>query len=282
MSITTEGIVATCWTSAGSVAPMQATEASTVAPLERVKAVAEAGYCGMGWVLDDLRIIKSGVGYAAVTEAMTSAGLDHVEVELASEWWKPDRVWRAAWEDLLEASDAFGGAVMIKAGTDQAPALEDPTVLAPAFRRLGVEAAAHGTKVALEPLPFGMVASMPAGADLVRAADHPACGLVVDCWHVFRAGTSFSDIEMSLEPEMVFGVELNDADAELVGTLFEDTRDRRRYPGEGVQDMRGFVQCMRGLGYRGPWGVEILSDEHRALPVREGLSRAFLATEAVL
>ncbi|WP_291278381.1 TIM barrel protein [Galactobacter sp.] len=278
----TEAIVATCWTSAGDAAPMRASEASPVDPLERVRAVAEAGYRGMGWVLEDLRAIKAGVGYAAVAEAMAAVGLSHVEVELVGEWWKPDEVWRGAWKELLEASDAFGGAAMIKAGTDQAPALEDPTVLAPAFRRLGIEAEAHGTRVALEPLPFGMVASMPAGAELVRATDHPACGLVVDYWHIFRAGTSFSDVVNNLTPEMIFGVELNDADAEPIGTLFEDTRDRRRYPGEGVQDMHGFVQCMRDLGYQGAWGVEILSEEHRSLSVAEGLRRAFRATEAIL
>ncbi|MGO3151015.1 MAG: sugar phosphate isomerase/epimerase family protein [Galactobacter sp.] len=278
----TEAIVATCWTSAGDAAPMRASEASPVDPLERVRAVAEAGYRGMGWVLEDLRAIKAGVGYAAVAEAMAAVGLSHVEVELVGEWWKPDEVWRGAWKELLEASDAFGGAAMIKAGTDQAPALEDPTVLAPAFRRLGIEAEAHGTRVALEPLPFGMVASMPAGAELVRATDHPACGLVVDYWHIFRAGTSFSEVVNNLTPEMIFGVELNDADAEPIGTLFEDTRDRRRYPGEGVQDVRGFVQCMRDLGYQGAWGVEILSEEHRSLSVAEGLRRAFRATEAIL
>ena len=190
----TEAIVATCWTSAGDAAPMRASEASPVDPLERVRAVAEAGYRGMGWALEDLRAIKAGVGYAAVAEAMAAVGLSHVEVELVGGWWKPDEVWRGAWKELLEASDAFGGAAMIKAGTDQAPALENPTVLAPAFRRLGIEAEAHGTRVALEPLPFGMVASMPAGAELVRATDHPACGLVVDYWHILRAGTSFSEV----------------------------------------------------------------------------------------
>lgn len=275
-------LVATCWTSAGDAAPMRASEASPVPPLERVRAVAAAGFTGMGWVLDDLRAIRSGVGYAAVARAMAEAGISHVEVELVGGWWGPDPLWRGAWEELLEASDAFGGAAVIKAGTDQAAALADPTVLAEPFRRLGEEAAAHGTRVALEPLPFGMVASLPAGAELVRAAAHPACGLVVDDWHVFRAGTSFAELESCLSREMIFGVELNDADAEPVGTLFEDTRDRRRYPGEGGQDLVGFVRCMRRCGYTGLWGVEILSDTHRALPVEEGLTRAAASAREVL
>ena len=31
---------------------------------------------------------------------------------------------------------------------------------------------------------------------------------------------------------------------------------------------------LRAAGWTGPWGVEILSAEHRSLPVKEALSRA--------
>jgi hypothetical protein len=31
---------------------------------------------------------------------------------------------------------------------------------------------------------------------------------------------------------------------------------------------------MKSIGFDGPWGVEILSDEHRALPVAEALRLA--------
>ncbi|MGO1319915.1 MAG: sugar phosphate isomerase/epimerase family protein [Galactobacter sp.] len=284
--VATPELVATCWTSAGDAAPMRASEASPEDPLERIRAVAQAGFTGMGWVLDDLRAIKSGIGYPALAAAMGEAGIRHVEVELAGGWWKPQSEWRGVWEELLEASDALGGlggaggANMIKIGTDQAPALEDPTVLAEPLRRLGEDAAAHGKRVALEPLPFGMVASIPAGADLIRAAGHPACGLIVDFWHIFRAGTTLQEVRECLTPELVFGVELNDADVEPVGTLFEDTRDRRRYLGEGVQDVSGFIRAMVAIGYTGPWGVEILSDAHRSLPVEQGLKRAFATTAA--
>jgi sugar phosphate isomerase/epimerase len=69
-------------------------------------------------------------------------------------------------------------------------------------------------------------------------------------------------------------VELNDADPEVVGTLFEDTVHRRRYCGEGSFDLTGIITALRTAGWAGPWGVEILSVEHRALPVRQALSRA--------
>lgn len=276
-----DALVATCWTSAGDAAPLRGSQISPVPATERVRAVAAAGYAGMGFVLEDLRVIRDGIGYPALARELQAAGLQHVEVELAGGWWREDGAWRGPWEELLQAARALGAA-FIKVGTDEGEALEDVGVLAAPLRTLAQEAQAAGTRVALEPLPFAMVSSLPAGADLIRAVGHPAAGLVVDYWHVFRAGTSLRELQDCLDPGMVFGVELNDADAEPVGTLFEDTRDRRRYPGRGAQDVAGFVRAMREVGFDGPWGVEMLSDEHRALPVAEGLRIAAETTREVM
>ena len=72
----------------------------------------------------------------------------------------------------------------------------------------------------------------------------------------------------------MFGIELCDARSEVVGTLFEDTRDRRTLVGQGDQDVIGFIRAIREIGYTGPWGVEILSSEHRRLPLMEALKAA--------
>ena len=80
----------------------------------------------------------------------------------------------------------------------------------------------------------------------------------------------------------IVGVELDDADEHVVGTLFEDTVHRRRYCGEGSFDLPGMVAALRATGWNGPWGVEILSDEHRALPVRDALDRAARTARAVI
>lgn len=182
---------------------------------------------------------------------------------------------------LLDAAEALH-APWIKAGSMFGRAAKDLTPFVGPFRRLADEAAARGTRVALEPLPFAVIGSIPQGADLVRLTDHEAAGLCIDYWHVFRAGTSLAELEASVDPSMIFAVELDDADAEPRGTLFEDTRNHRRYPGEGAQDVVGFVRTTEKLGYHGPWGVEIISDEHRAVPLAEGLARARNATLACL
>ena len=131
-------------------------------------------------------------------------------------------------------------------------------------------------------MPFSIIATVPMGADIVAAADHPAVGLLVDAWHVFRAGTSLEELRESLTPEMIFGVELDDAADKVVGTLFEDTVDRRLLCGEGCFDLRGLVEVLRDNGFDGPWGVEILSTSFRKLPVREALPLAAESARKVL
>jgi sugar phosphate isomerase/epimerase len=79
-------------------------------------------------------------------------------------------------------------------------------------------------------------------------------------------------------PEYLFAVEVNDARAEVVGSLFEDTINNREYCGEGDLDVPAFIRAVDRIGFEGPWGVEIISDAHRSLPVAEGLSRAYDTT----
>jgi sugar phosphate isomerase/epimerase len=117
------------------------------------------------------------------------------------------------------------------------------------------------------------------GAEIVAAADHPAVGLLVDAWHVFRADTSLEELRDSLTPEMIFGVELDDAAHAMVGTPFEDTVDHRLLCGEGSFDLRGLVALFRDKGFDGPWGVEILSSSFRQLPVAQAVK---LAAESAL
>ena len=60
------------------------------------------------------------------------------------------------------------------------------------------------------------------------------------------------------------------------------TVNRRRYCGEGAFDLVGMVAALRTAGWTGPWGVEILSDEHRALSVEAALARAAESARSVL
>ncbi|KAA0093254.1 sugar phosphate isomerase/epimerase [Mycolicibacterium sp. P1-18] len=257
---------------------------SPVPVAERVRAVADAGFFGMGLIVDDLLAIRDAIGLDALAGLIADAGLTHVEIELLERWWIP-RGARGHTHDvrdfLFEAADALQPA-MIKIGSENGPPAADPLALAAPLRELAEQAEAHGTRVAIETMPFSAIVTVPMGADIVSAAGHPAAGLLVDAWHVFRAGTSLAELRATLRPEMIFGVELDDAMPEVEGTLFADTVDNRVLCGEGSFDLGGLVATLRELGFEGPWGVEILSTTFRALPVNEALRLAAGSALAVL
>jgi sugar phosphate isomerase/epimerase len=73
-------------------------------------------------------------------------------------------------------------------------------------------------------------------------------------------------------------VELNDGTFEAPWSLHEDTVNHRRFCGEGEFDVRGFIEAMRALGYPGPWGIEVLSEEHRSWPLERLTTHAFNTT----
>jgi sugar phosphate isomerase/epimerase len=257
---------------------------SPVAITERIAAIAAAGFCGFGLVADDLAAIRDGIGFAALRGLAVDAGLTHVEVELLERWWiprgRPGHTYDV--RDLLfEAADVLGPA-FVKIGSENGPATSDPLALAAPLYELSEEAAAHGTRIAIETMPFSAIATVSMGAEIVSAAGHPGAGLLVDAWHVFRAGTSLDELHATLRPEMIFAVELNDAAPEVIGTLFEDTVERRLLCGDGSFDLTGLIRVLRDKGFDGPWGVEILSATYRALPVGQALKLAAESALAVL
>jgi len=73
-------------------------------------------------------------------------------------------------------------------------------------------------------------------------------------------------------------VELNDGTFQAPWSLHEDTVNHRRFCGEGEFDVKGFVDTMQTIGYDGPWGIEVLSEELRTRPLEELTKRAYQTT----
>ncbi|MEN9752411.1 MAG: hypothetical protein RL670_102 [Actinomycetota bacterium] len=268
-------LIATCWTSAGNVAPLDESEVSPFDPIERIEAIGAAGWKGFGLGQDDLRHIEQTIGFERIYQRAQELGLNHIEVELGSGWWLPKtEPWHETWQLLLRAARGLK-ADFIKVGTTFGDMVDDVTPFVAPMRAIAEEAAAAGTRIALEPLPFALIATVPQGAELVAAVDHPAAGLCVDFWHIFRANTTLQELAAKVPIEKIFSVELSDAYNEIHGTLFEDTRDNRTLLGEGDQDVVGFINTLVAMGFQGLWGVEILSKAQRSKPLNEALQSAF-------
>ena len=99
----------------------------------------------------------------------------------------------------------------IKIGSELGPPTAYPERLVEPLRELGTQATEHGTRVAIETMPFSIISTVPMGAEIVVCSRSSWIGLLLDAWHVFRAGTSLDELRAALAPEMIFGVELDDA-----------------------------------------------------------------------
>jgi len=277
VSTTAPELICACWTSAGNVAPRWSSEASPFRIEDRIEAIARSGWRGMGISQDDLSVLRDTMGFGELRSRIADAGLDHTQVEVLTDWWLTGPAASSArrTEQLLFAAAEELGATHIKVVTAFVDASSTVESLVQPLAALVDRAADRGLRIALEPLPFSMVASIPAGADLVRMVDNPAFGLVVDAWAVFRARTDLATLGACLRPEWVFAVELDDAPRTVQGSLFEDTIDNRRLCGEGDFELTQFVKTLSAVGFAGPWSVEIISRQHRERNLDDAVESAY-------
>ena len=268
-------LLATCWTTAGDAAPSREDWRSPVPLRAQIEAAAAAGFTGFGVLAVDLAVAERDHGLAGIRALLADNGIVHLELEGLPDWWSsgPERARSDELRRfLLTAAEALG-ARHLKVTPDTSGTPWEPGHWAAEFARLAAQAADAGARLGIEFLPWSNIRTVHDGLRLVEDAGHEAAGLVIDVWHIERAHTAVADLA-SVPLHRIIGVELNDADPDVVGTLFEDTVHRRRYSGEGSFDLKGIITALRSAGWTGPWGVEILSEEHRSLPVREALRRA--------
>ncbi|ALG30555.1 hypothetical protein AOZ07_17275 [Glutamicibacter halophytocola] len=274
---TTPELIATCWLSAGDAAPLRPSEASPIEIAERISAVADSGFAGIGLVHADLVIAKETLGYQALGEMIRSAGLKHIEVEFLNDWWATGQQRRVSDQiraDLFEAAVALK-ARHIKVGAGNADHPLPIQLLSDAFGELADDAAMHGIQLALEATPFSNLRTTEEAIKVVMASGSPSAGLMIDIWHTAKSGLSHEELWRMLPLERVAAVEIDDGYFQTLGTVFEDTINRRTYCGEGEFNTAEFIARAIEAGYQGPWGVEVISEVHRNTPVREGLQHAF-------
>jgi sugar phosphate isomerase/epimerase len=262
--------IASFWTLAGNSHPLTCAGVSAL-PLEvRAEAAAEAGFSGFAFLDTDLCAIRSVSrwrNYSAIRRLLEACGLDFVEIELIADWFttgerklRSDRIR----DQLLEAAAELG-AHHVKVVGDFAGE-HPPSEMVDSFSVLCDAASKAGTKIAIELTPLTNLVKPEAGIELVRSSGASNAGLLLDIWHIGRAGIPYEALA-DIPKELIIGVELDDADLEVRGTLLHDTMTHRRLCGQGDLQPARFIAAVRRAGYKNPYGVEIISDAHRALPV---------------
>jgi sugar phosphate isomerase/epimerase len=276
MTRISRGLLATCWTSAGDTKPGAAAEVSPIALPTRIEAVARAGWQGFGLGPADLRLALESTSLADLRAMFDAGGIEQVELEFLADWWTDGERRKASDElraMLFRAAEALG-ARTIKVGGETGGRPVDPDRFRAEFDALATEAGEWGTRVALEAMPWSHLSTTRAAVEVVRDVANPNGGLCVDIWHARRSGATDQELRELLPIEQVFVVELEDAAAQVVGSMWEDSVERRMLPGEGDLDVPGFAATLHELGWRGLWGVEMIAEAHRSLPVGEALTRA--------
>jgi sugar phosphate isomerase/epimerase len=247
---------------------------------DRVESAARAGFTGFGIWHADLEHVLEKYRLEEMKRILDDNGIRHLELEFLTDWFLQGE--RKKLSDirkgkLFDAAEVLG-ARHIKVGDFLQEQCSLPRLI-DAFGVLCGEAAQHGTRIGFELMPFAMIRTLAEALAMVKGAGANNGGIVFDLWHVVKLGIPYEEV-CRVPLEYVVGVELNDGTFHSPWSLHEDTINHRRFCGEGEFDVRGFVQDMRTAGYRGPWGIEVLSAELRTLPLEELTTRAFRTTMA--
>lgn len=268
MSSSKTELLAAYWTLAGDVYPGAPTEVSPFSLEDRAKAAAKVGYTGMGLVHADLMHYVGTIGFGGIKRILDDNGIHHVEVEFLGDWFCPAGDPRRQASDqmrseLLEAAAALGARNL-----KVSPALFEETppdvpALAKEFALLCQQAKPLGTAVIMEMMPFTNVKTIDTAMAIIEGANQSNGGLLLDIWHLVRGGMDYSEIA-KIPARYFKGIELDDADEEIVGTLFEDTRFSRRLCGQGSFDIPRFLREAKAAGFDAPYyGVEIINEKFR-------------------
>lgn len=130
------------------------------------------------------------------------------------------------------------------------------------FRDLGERAAARGLRVGYEALAWGRHIHDHRDAwEVVRRADHPAVGLILDSFHTLARNVPVGSIR-AIPGDRIFFVQLADAPAIPMDLLYW-SRHFRCMPGEGDLDLPAFAVAVLASGYGGPLSLEIFNDQFR-------------------
>lgn len=130
------------------------------------------------------------------------------------------------------------------------------------LRALGERAAARGIRVGFEALAWGRHVNDHRDAwEIVRRADHPAVGLILDSFHTLARGLDPTSIR-AIPADKLFLVQLADAPA-LEMDLLQWSRHYRNMPGEGDLPVKAFLAAVVATGYDGWLSLEIFNDQFR-------------------
>ncbi|RYF81958.1 MAG: sugar phosphate isomerase/epimerase and 4-hydroxyphenylpyruvate domain-containing protein [Comamonadaceae bacterium] len=170
-------------------------------------------------------------------------------------------------ERKFDLMQAMGASLMLCCSNTSPLVQDDPALAAAQLHELAERAARRGLRVGFEALAWGRVTSRYGQAwDIVRRADHPALGLILDSFHTLSLQDDPAGI-VDIPGHKIFFLQMADAPL-LAMDVLQWARHHRSFPGQGDFDCVDFFQRTLQAGYTGPLSLEIFNDVFRETPNR--------------
>jgi sugar phosphate isomerase/epimerase len=242
------------------------------------------GFAGIGIWHADLEHVLERYTLREIKQMLDDHGLRHLELEFLMDWFVDEGDDRRKASDrsrrlLFDAAAALD-AHHVKVGNIPGTPCPLPQ-LTERFAELCADAAEqHDALIAYEFMPFDVnVHSVEAAVEVVGGAGAANGGIAVDTWHLAKLGIAPDDLR-EIPSNLLGWVELSDGQYENLPDPIDEVVNHRRLPGEGEFPIPACVEVCREIGYQGPWGVEVLSEELRNLPIEQIFDRAYETTAA--
>jgi sugar phosphate isomerase/epimerase len=274
------------WTTSGPVDVHYGREWSLFDLRDRCEQAARVGFSGIGLWHADLEHVLETRTLDEIAALLDEFGLRHLELEFLWEWFLDPADERRKKSDELRALLWEAAAALqahhVKVGNIPGTPC-DLDLLTEAYAELCADAAErHDAKVVYEFMPPDVnVQDLETARAIVEGADAPNGGLAIDTWHIAKLGIA-PDHLRGVPARHLGWVELSDGHYRNLPDPVDETINHRELPGEGEFPIREYVAAVRAAGYEGPWGVEVLSQKLRALPIEEIFDRASETTRAQL
>ena len=170
-------------------------------------------------------------------------------------------------ERKFDLMQELGTDLVLVCSNASADSTGEQQILVDDLRLLAERAGARGLRIGYEALAWGRhVNTYQQVWDIVRQADHPALGVLLDSFHTLSLKGDPRAIA-DIPGDKIFFVQMADAPI-LAMDVLEWSRHFRCFPGQGEFDLPGFLAPIIQSGYSGPLSLEIFNDGFRAAPPR--------------
>jgi 4-hydroxyphenylpyruvate dioxygenase len=170
-------------------------------------------------------------------------------------------------ERKFDVMQALGAQLMLVCSNTSPNLIPDEQRMAAQLYALAERAAQRNLRIGFEALAWGRAVKLYSQAwAIVKRADHPHLGLILDSFHTLSLRDDPSGIA-SIPGDKIFFLQLADAPL-LAMDVLQWARHYRCFPGQGQFDLENFLEQVLLTGYSGPLSLEIFNDLFREAPSR--------------